>query len=115
MVMLNAPRIIAQFLHSSNQARYIVISIGGDVKNNPSYLDVDTVSVWESDAQATRSDFNDDDIVNICDMANFTYAWLSTNGSINWSDKYDLALPQDDVINFKDFAYFAEEWINGAY
>lgn len=103
------------FVPLCEQARYVIVSIGGDVRDNPSILDVDTVSVWESDAQALRSDFNNDSVVDRLDLADFAGVWLSRNVDPGWDNRRNLALPQDSIIDFEDFGYFAQEWMSESY
>lgn len=98
------------FIPLSKQARFITVSVGGQVTTNPSILDVDTVTVWESQKHAYRSDFNDDSFVDKWDLFDFVNNWLFSDIFPGWDNIYDLALPQNSTVNYKDFEYISNEW-----
>ena len=59
----------------------------------------------------SRSDFNDDSVVNLHDYAELAEAWQSSLGQPAFNDIYDLH--DDDTIDGDDLKLFYEDWLWG--
>jgi len=62
--------------------------------------------------QMLPGDFNNDDKVDVNDLAVFAAAWLSTPDSNNWNPVCDIApFPDgDEIVNFFDYSIMADNW-----
>jgi len=58
-------------------------------------------------------DFEPDGDVDLADLANLCFAWLSSSGEPDWDQIYDISIPPDNIINFKDFSVLAQYWLEG--
>lgn len=93
------------------QTRFIEVVIGGDVRNNPSLLDVDTVSVWENNLETVKADFNRDRKVDNYDFENFAKKWLVGSDGADWDPKYNIDPFADDIIDAYDLAELGKRWL----
>ena len=57
------------------------------------------------------ADFDEDDDVDVQDMAGLASAWLTELGDPAYDNLYDVSDTKDDFINLLDFSVLAAEWL----
>lgn len=58
-----------------------------------------------------RADINEDNDVNLLDLARFGRAWMSTPGSGAWDRESDLTEPGDEIIDIDDLEILSNDWL----
>ena len=78
------------------------------------YWGIDDVKLTAA-VDPISGDFNADCAVKLNDFSLIARTWLSTPGSSNWNQTFDISEPNDNLINELDLQIFISNWLETNY